>query len=173
LVADGQSPVSAGNIGELEVSISVALGEHEVLAIGVSEADPALGPGEGIAGAAGIESLVRSPAQALDIHLPIDCVGARTDRTGAAGASTNVLSPGVDDRGIGKSDGHVISGRPVLLEVARLADADEGLVGMLAIQRVGLDPLFTACDTVRARVGLDAEFIGHQVGNDRLASQGR
>ena len=119
MVADGQSPVSAGNVGEAEVPVGVALGEHEVLAIGITEADPALGPGEGIAGTAGIESLIRDPAQALDVHLSLDDVGAGADRTGGAEALANIIVAGVDDRGVGKADHHVVSGRPVLLEVAR------------------------------------------------------
>src|SRR3974390_1508395 len=77
LVTDGHSPGTAGNIAEAEVPLGVALGEHEVFAIGITEADPALGPGEGIAGTAGIESLIRNPAQALDVHLSVDVVGAR------------------------------------------------------------------------------------------------
>ena len=39
---------------------------------------------ERIAGAAGVEPLVGRPAQALDIHLPLDGVGAGAD--GAVGA---------------------------------------------------------------------------------------
>ena len=44
---------------------------------------------------------------------------------------------------------------------------------MLPVQGVGLDPLFTARNPVRPGVGLDAEFLRHQVGNDRLPGQGR
>ena len=173
LVADGESPVPARNIAEPEVPVGVALGEHEVLAIGITQTDPALGPGQGITGTAGIEPLVRGAAQALDVDLSVNGVGARADRTGSARAGANIIVPRIDDRRVGKTDGYVISGRAVLLEVARFADADEGIVRVLAIQRVGLNPLFTARNPVCPGVGLDAEFLRHEVGNDRLARQGR
>src|SRR4029077_14214285 len=129
LVADGQSPVAAGNACELEVAIGVALGEHEILGVRVAKADPALSPRQGIAGAAWVESLVGRPAQPLDIHLPLDGVAAGAD--GAVGAGADGGLAVIDDFGVGKADAHVVSARPELLEVARLADADEGIVGVL------------------------------------------
>src|SRR6516165_2365532 len=107
------------------------------LGVRVTQAHPALGPSEVIARAAGVESLVRCPAQALHIHLPVDGVAAWTDST--KGAGTDRIVAVIDDLRIGKANAHVVAGRPVLLEVARLPNADERIVGVLAIQSVGLD----------------------------------
>ena len=171
LVAEGQSPVAAGNAGKLEVPVGVALGEHEVFRVRVSQAHPALRPSEGIARAAGVESLVRCPAQALDIHLPFNDVGARADST--EGAGTDRIVAVIDDLRIDKANAHVVAGRSVLLEVAGLPNADERIVGMLSIQSVGLEPFFPARNPVSPRVGLDAEFVRHEIGNHRLACQRR
>ena len=43
LVEDGDSPVAVGNAGESEGSVGIALGEREVFAVGIAEADIALG----------------------------------------------------------------------------------------------------------------------------------
>src|SRR5262249_28000261 len=150
LVTNCQSPLSAGNACELEVPIGIALGEHEILGVRVAEADPALSPRQRIAGAAGVESLVRRPAETLDIHLPLDGVGAGAG--GAVGAGADGGLAVIDDLRVGKADAHVVSARPELLEVARLANADEGIVGVLAIQRVGLEPFFAARNPVGPRV---------------------
>jgi len=171
LIAHRDSPSPAGNVSELEVSVGIAEGKHEIFAVRISQANPALGPGKGIARTARIEPLIRGAAQPLNIDLSRDGVCARADRTGGAEACADILCARVDDRRVGKADGHVISGRPVLLEVAGLGNADEGIVRMLPIECVGLDPLLAASNPVRPRVGLDAEFVRHKVGNDRLSSQ--
>ena len=105
--------------------------------------------------------------------MSVDGVGAGADRAGAAATGANIIVAGVDERRVGKTDGHVISGRTILLEVAGLADADEGIVGMLPIECVGLEPFFATRNPVRTGVGLDAEFVRHQVGNDCLAGERR
>ena len=58
-----QSPV--GKTGEREGAIGVALGEGEVFAVRVAEADVALGPVVGVVRTAAVEPLVRRAAQAL------------------------------------------------------------------------------------------------------------
>src|SRR4029077_3606774 len=117
----------------------------------------ALGPRQGLAVAAGVESLVRRPAQALDIHLPLDDVAAGAD--GAVRAAADGFVAVIDDFRVRKANAHVIPARPELLEVARLAEADESIVRVLAIQRVGLEPFFATRNAVGRRVGLDAELV--------------
>ena len=48
LVEDGDSPVAVGKTGEREGAIGIALGEREVLAVRIAEADVALGEGEAV-----------------------------------------------------------------------------------------------------------------------------
>ena len=67
----------------------------------------------------------------------------------------------------------MVSARPQFLEVARFADAEEGIVGVLSVQRVGLQPFFAARNPVGPRVGLHAELVRHQIGNDCLPGQRR
>ena len=80
---------------------------------------------------------------------------------------------GVDDRRVGKADGHVVTCRPILLEVTRLADLDERIVGFPTVQSVGLEPLFTFRYPVGSRRGHHAVPTRGQVGNDCLARQRR
>ena len=47
MVEDGESPTTIGKAGERKGPIGVALGEREILAIGISEAHVALRPIEG------------------------------------------------------------------------------------------------------------------------------
>ena len=58
----------------------------------------------------------------------------------------------IDDLRVREADGDVVSRRTELLEVARLADTHERIVRLLAVQSVGLQPLFAACNPVGAGV---------------------
>src|ERR1700757_672767 len=83
------------------------------------------------------------------------------------------MSSSVDDGGVGKADGNVISRRSELLEVARLIDLEEGLVILAAIQGIGLDPFLAAGDPVSCWRRYDAVPSGWHVGNDGLTSEWR
>src|SRR5581483_10020902 len=100
------------------------------------------------------EALIRRTAQAGAVDLALDFpVAAQlaTTRSGIAHASAgSVGTPVVDDPGIGEADGDVIAGRAEFLEVARLADPHERIVRLLAVQRVGLNPLLAERDAIRA-----------------------
>ncbi len=74
---------------------------------------------------------------------------------------------------VGKADGDVVSGWSKLLEEAGLTDSEERIVRLLAVQSVGLEPLFAACNSVSRGRGHHAVTSGHQVGNHGLASQRR
>src|ERR1035441_717244 len=63
LVERGYSPTAGGKTGEGESAVGVALGEREVLAIGVADAHVALRPIVGIARTAVVESFIRRPAR--------------------------------------------------------------------------------------------------------------
>ena len=92
---------------------------------------------------------------------------------GRVGTGANARLAGIDDLRVGKADGHVVSRRPILLEEARLADPEERIVGLLAVQSVGLEPLFTFRNPVGSRGGHHAVPTRHQVGNHGLTRQGR
>src|SRR5882762_8707964 len=77
---------------------------------------------------------------------------------------------GSNDGRIGKAHRHVIAGRTELLEVAGLVVLEESLEVLAAIQGIGLQPLFTARNTVGRRRGDDAVASGRQVRNDRLTT---
>ena len=79
----------------------------------------------------------------------------------------------VDDLRIGEADRNVVAGRTVLLEVAGFTDAHERIVGLLPVQGVGLQPLFTSGDAVCRWVGHNAVSSLHHVGNEGLANQWR
>ena len=78
----------------------------------------------------------------------------------------------VDDCGIGEADRHVESGRPVFLEIARLAGLEEGIMGKAAVQRVCLEPFFTPRNAVGARMRFYSVKTWRQVTNDYLAGKG-
>ncbi len=164
-----QSP--SGRPGEREGPIGIALGEREVLAVRIAKAHVALGEREAVVRTAAVESLIRRAAHALGrdrARHGIGAVGACDVRVGAV-ADAGLAA--IDDRRVGKADGHVVAGRPELLEEARLADPEERIVGLLAVQSVGLEPLFASRDPVGRRRGHHAVPSRHQVGNDGLARQ--
>ena len=71
--------------------------------------------------------------------------------------------------GLAKPMVDVVAGGTEFLEVSRLADAQERVVRLLAVEGVGLQPVLTAGDAVGARNSLDAEPARHEVGDHRLA----
>src|SRR4029077_5347078 len=115
------------HIVELEGSVRVALGEREIFAIWIAEANVALCEREAVARAAAVEPLVRRAAHALRGDDAGYFVSAIAGDTGRIGTGAYARVPGVDDRRVGEANGHVISGRAVFLEEARLAHAQEGV----------------------------------------------
>ena len=145
LVKDGDSPIAVGQTCEGKASIGIALGEREVLAVRITKAHVALGEPEAGVVAAAVEPFIRRPAHALGRDRADDgigAVGARQARVRVA-ATADRLFAGVDDRRIGEADRHVVRSRPILLEEARLTNAEERVVGLLTVKRIGLKPLFT------------------------------
>src|SRR5207344_999277 len=100
----------------------------------------------------------------------IGAVGPRQARVGVAAGADRRFA-GVDDRRIGEADDYVVRSRPIFLEGARLTHAEERVVGLLTIKRIGLKPLFTPANPVGPGRGNYAIASGHQVGNHRLASK--
>ena len=70
----------------------------------------------------------------------------------ARGAAQRRAAP-IDELGIRKADRDVASGRTELLEVSRHTNAHEGIVRLLSIQGVGLDPFLTSAYAIRAAPG--------------------
>ncbi len=70
--------------------------------------------------------------------------------------------------GLAKPIRHVITRRPEFLEICGLANAHEGIVRLLPVESVGLQPLFAACNAVRGRSGHDAIAALVQVGHYSL-----
>ena len=153
----------------------VALREREILRVRVTDAHIALGEGEAVVGSAAVEPLIRRAAHPLRRDQAGQRVAAAEHRARLGrvrvGTVADSCLAGVNDGRIGEADRHVVAGRSVLLEEARLADAQEGVVGLLAIQRIGLQPLFAPADPVGAWCGHDAVPSRHQVGDHRLARQ--
>jgi hypothetical protein len=87
------------------------------------------------------------------------------------GAVADAGFAAIDDLGVRKADGYVVSRRSKLLEEARLADPQERIVGLLAIKRIGLEPLFASTDPVGPWRRHHAVSSRHQVGNDCLPCQ--
>ncbi len=171
LVEYCDSPHAIRQPGQREVPVDVALGEREILAVGVADAHVALGEGKAVVRAAPVQPLIRSAAHALGRDEPSHRIAAVGGADVRVGASADARQARVDDRRIGKADGHVVAGGSVLLEEAWLADAQERVVGLLAIERIGLQPLLTPCDAIGTRGGDHAVATRHQVGHDRLARQ--
>ena len=65
------------------------------------------------------------------------------------------------------------TGWAVFLEVTRLIHLDERVVCLLAIEGVGLQPLFTASDAIGSRSCDDAVTSGRHIIDDRLAGERR
>src|SRR5207248_5121237 len=113
LVEDGELPVARWNAGEVEIPVLVALGEREVRAVRISEADVALGEAEAVARAAAVEPLVRHPAHARggDEAFHFAAAGQAASPTGGGIAQARSLRVGpavVDDLRVGESDGEVV-----------------------------------------------------------------
>ena len=119
----------------------VALDERKVGAVRVAQADVALGEGKAVARAAAVEPLIWRTAHARGGDMTFHLVAASD-----AGAQAREAI--IDDLRIGEADGDVISSRTEFLEVGRLADAHERIVGLLAVQSIGLQPLLAACNPV-------------------------
>src|ERR1700740_3505276 len=101
-----------------------------------SQAHIALGIAEDIARAAAIKSLVRRPAHVYAGDLSFKDAGTRAVGVGGLICADTDLAPS-DNRGFGKTDSDVISGRAKLLEIARFADLYERVVSLAADRRVG------------------------------------
>jgi len=80
---------------------------------------------------------------------------------------------GIDGFGIRKPDDHVEVARPELLEVGRLIGLEEGFVRRATVKSVGLEPFLAPGNAVRARVRHDFVEARIQIGDDRLADEGR
>ena len=172
LVENGDSPITIRQARESERAIGGALGECKILAVRVSKAHVALGESEAIVRAAAVESLVRGAAHTLGRDGARHSIGAVRAGDGGVAASADARQAIIDDLRVGKADGHVESRRSKLLEEARLADAEERIVRLLSVQRIGLQPLFTSGNPVGRRRRENAISAGVQVSNDRLARQG-
>ena len=172
LVKDSDLPVAIGNARELERAIFGAPGEIEFGSVRTSQAHIALGIAEGIARAAAIKSLVRRPAHVYAGDLSFKDAGTRAVGVGGLVCADSGLAPS-DNRGFGKTDSNVISGRAKLLEVARFADLYERVVSLPPVQGVGLEPLFPSCDAIGSRRSYNAVPPRRQVGHDSLACQRR
>src|SRR4029077_20777180 len=105
-------------------------------------AHPALCPIEGIARTTAVKPLIRRTAEALVRYLARHGVGAVGGREVQVGAAADAGVAGINDFGVGKADGNMETRRAILLEIGRLANLDESIVGVLAVQGVGLEPLF-------------------------------
>ena len=177
LIEYGDSPIARGKTREFEGAIAGALGECEVFAVGIAKAHIALGPVVCVVRTAAVEPLVGSAAQALSGDFAGDCVVAIVSRAGlrtiGVCAVANVRLAGIDDRRIGETNTDVVRRRPELLEVGWLADSDESVLRLLAVQGVGLEPLFAPGNAVSTWDGNRLISSGHQVGDDRLARKWR
>ena len=126
---------------------------------------------------AAVEPLIGRAAQTLAGDFAGDRVIAGVRRAGwravRVGAVADVGLARIDDRRIRETNADVVRRRPELLEVAGLADSGEYVVRLLAVQSVGLEPLFASGNAVSRRGGDDAPASRHQVGNDRLAGERR
>ncbi len=120
---------------------------------------------------AAVESFIRRPAQALAHDFARDRIGAVRACDGGVGAAAHGRFAGIDDLRVGKTDGPMVSRRSEFLEVAGLTNSGESIVGLLAVQSVGLEPLFSLGNPVGARSSNHAPSSRHQVVNDSLASQ--
>ncbi len=151
---------------DIERAVRVALGERNIVAIRIAHAHKALREAQWLARLASIQVFVGRAAvvevrdTALDAVVAVDPVAHRRQAV-------------VDDLRVGKADRHVEPGRAELLEVSRAANLDEGVMRLLTIQRVGLQPLLAARDAIGGRRRDDAVAARHQVGDDGLANQRR
>ena len=176
LVEDRDSPIAIGQTRKAEGTIRGALGKGKVQAIRVSEAHVALRESEAAVVAAAVQALIRRAAHTLGRDHACHGVGAIRTGDVRVGAVANVLLAGVDDGRVGETNRDVESGRTVLLEEARLADAEEGVMRLLAVQCIGLEPLLAAGNSIRCGCSHHAVSSRHQVGNHCLArdrGQGR
>ena len=87
------------------------------------------------------------------------------------GGVADARQAAIDDCRVGKANGYVVSRRAIFLEEARLADPEERIVGLLAVQSVGLEPFFPFRNPVGPWRGYNAVPSRHQVGNDGLTRQ--
>ena len=173
LVEDRDAPVAIGKAREPEGPIGLALGEREIFAVRISDAHVALGEGEAVVGAAAVESLIRRAAHALARDHSGHRIAAVGARDVGVGAGAHAAQAAVDDRRVGKADRHVVARRPVLLEEVRLADPQERIVRLLAIQGIGLQPLLASGNPVGPGRGHHAVPSRHQVGDHGLARERR
>ena len=171
LVKDGQSPDPIGKTRESERSIGVALGKGEVFAVRIAKAYVALGEGETVVCAAAEESFIGCTAHAFGSDDARHCVVAITASDVRVGAAADARQAAIDDSGIGKADGHVPAGWTVLLEVGWFTDSQPGIVRLLAVQGVGLQPLFSSRNPVSRGSSHDAVPSLHHVRNQGLAGK--
>ena len=118
-------------------------------------------------GTAAVQPLIRDPAHTGGGDMPFDFMIA-ISATRAQGHAAII-----DDLGIREADRNVISGRSKLLEVRRLANPHERIVGFLTIERVGLHPFLAAGNAVGTWVGDNAVPSLLEVLHDRLSGQRR
>src|SRR5581483_11045710 len=156
---------------EAERPVGVALGEREVFAVRIAHAHVALAEREAVTRTTAVEAFIRGAARALGRDPARERVAAVAATEIRVGAGADALQAAIDDLRIGESDGDVVARRPVLLEVARLADPKEGIERLLAVERIGLEPLFTSGDPLGRRRGDDAVPTGVHVGDQGLARQ--
>ena len=110
----------------------------------------------------------------MQVHdLSVDGVVAwRRSRIGG-GCGADLRQARVDDLRVGHAHENVEATRPIFLEVGGLRDFNERIQEVSAIQRVGLEPLFSPSFSCGSGMDDDTEPAGHQISNDRLAGQRR
>ena len=162
LIEGRNLPVSARYTGEAEVAVGIALRERKIFAVRIAQADVGLGEGVAVVRAAAVQPFIRRPAHAAGRDVTLDRIVA------ARVPSAQRFEALVDDVGVGETDTHVITRRPEFLEICGLANAHEGIVRLLAVESVGLQPLFAASDAVGGRGGDHAIAALVQVGHYSL-----
>ena len=170
LVENGELPVARGNAGKVELPIAIALREGELLAIRISQTGIALREGVTITRAATVEPLIWCPAHACSGDKAFHLIGAGVGRS-QAGANSRLAI--VDDLRVGETNGDVVSRRPELLEIGRFSNPHKRIVSLLAVQSIGLQPLFAACNAVGVRRGYYTISALVEVVDYRLPGQWR
>ncbi len=148
LIEEGDAPAAIRHAGEGEGAVRVALGEGDVVIVRIAEADIALREGKRVAATAAIQALIRSTALVHVRDHALDGVAAGVRSGCCLGRCAIRRKAVVDDLRIGEADGDVEAGWAKLLEVRRATNLDEGVVRLLTVERIGLEPLFAASDAV-------------------------
>ena len=177
LVEGRDLPVARRDVLEVEIAVRIALREGNFSAVRITQADVALRECQRAAIAAAVQAIVRRAAQPRSGNSALHLIGAGQIAAGyprvAHPGLGVVVAPLVDGLRIGEADRDVVAGRTEFLEVAGLADAHERVMRLLAIQRVGLDPLLAERDAGRPGERGDAVAARVQVLHDGLARHRR